>query len=132
MRGTARQGGQNIVQGGASGRGDDTDTPREGRHLAFGIRIEKPQGLQFGLQAQELFKQRTRPGAAHRFDNKLQFAPRLVKRQPSAQLDQGAVAWGEIQQTGGAPKHRAADQGALPLRVLQAEIAMAAGRAGKA
>ena len=117
------------MQGGRAQRGDDADAARHGGQSALAPGLKQAFGLEFGLELQELLKQRALASPAHGFDNQLQIAARAVNVQTAAQFDQFAVFRGEIQQAGGAAEHGAAD---LPSFVFQREITMPAGCAREA
>lgn len=110
-------------------RGDDTDAAWKTRRHPLAPGIEQALGLQLGLQAQELLVQTAQAGRLQALDDQLQVAAGAVQVQPPLCLDHHAFARLELQAVGRAPEHGATD---LARTVLEREIAMPAGRAGKA
>ncbi len=125
----AAQRGDHVVQRGSPRRSHHANAARQRRQAALARRIEEAFGLQLRLQPQELLEQCALACTLHAFDDQLQITALLVDTQPAPQLDQLAIARRKVHELGRAPEHSAAD---LPAGVLDAEVAMAAGRAREA
>ena len=121
LRRAPRQRGQHVVQCRRGEGGDDAERRRPGGNGPLARGVEQPGRLEPRLQAQELLVQRAGPKTLHRLDHQLQLAARLVDHDAPAHLDLLAVLGLEVQQRGGAPEHRAAQQRLAPAMSFNAK-----------
>jgi hypothetical protein len=129
LRSAARQGGRHIAQRRRAQRGDDADPARKIRQRPLARGVEQALGLQLRLEAQELLVERTLAGGLQGFGNELKLTARLVERDAATAAHALPVLRREAQLRGAAAKQRAAQECALAVGILQAEVAVTAGGA---
>ena len=122
------QRGHDIVQHGAGGRGDKTDTPWQPRQRFFTCRVEQSFLRQTLLEDLERTSQRAFAGFFKILDDQLEVAAAFVKAHARPREHVQAVARFEAEQTLATAEQRAAH---LRAGVLERKIHMPGGRTGK-
>ena len=113
---------EDIAHGGAGRRGDDADTPWQGRQCLFRLRREQAFRVQFAFEFLEGALQRTVAGFLHVLHDELVIAARFVQADPGAHQHLHAFLRPEAQRPAAVAKQGPADLG---VGILETEIEMA-------